>query len=289
VPPTFPTTVGAPTSGAPPSWPAVPGEAATGAPPAYPGYEPDLKPPRRRRTLWLAIVAIVVVVAVVAAVFALRAHPAAAAVNVVGMPVAYEQALSPATTASNEITADKIANGPWSLYGAEGLGLPSSASGAEGLIANCTTVWENQSVVTLPSTPSNASAGEVATWVFFFGNATGAFLLTYVTDVAGALQSSNGVVVKGSCTSDFSVGGVVSSSTVNSVAIVPKANADGGTSFLTNHSRVTTLLLLLGPIWEVDYTTCSFGASSGTGAIFVAAFYASNETLIEKGSTTGAC
>jgi hypothetical protein len=258
----------------------------SGYPPAG-GPEPFAPAPKRRRGLLVPIIAVVVAIGVVGAVvyeLSLRAHSGSAP-NVVGTPIPSSQALGPGETAQS-----KYGGGPWSLYDAFGYGTSRSVLSTGGPATGCQTTWENTSVFTLPSTPSNATAGEVSGWFLVSGNSGGSILLTLVTDVGGTIQAANAVEVTGSCVATFVYFGKVPSGVVSSTVVATATGPIGGTNFLSAHSGASVLLILLGIYWEVEYTTCSLFAPSGSGENFTALFYATNGTQFGPPTDkTGSC
>jgi len=257
------------------------------APPSGYSYAPPPEPPpRRKRGVLLAVVAVVVVVVVIAAAWATLARSSSHwTPAITGKPMLYSQAITPA-----HATQATEAGSPWTVYAVFGLGMSQSASGGGGLINGCSTVWENSSTFTLPATPSNATGGQVAGWIVLSGDAAGNMLMTFVNDLSGTIVASNAIVFSGSCTSTFKEFGAATTSPVDSSTVVASAGSHGGSNFLSGHSGATTILALLGPYWEVEYTTCSFLYPSGSGTQYVGIFYAGNGTLFDNvGVTSGAC
>jgi len=234
----------------------------------------------------VAVVAVVVVVLVVVAMLALHGRSSAAVSvepyppvhcspsDVCGTPLLYSQIDGPAAA------AQALQPGaPWTLEAALGVGENQSVTGVGGLVTGCTEPWVNSSVITLPATPSNASAGKLSIWLVASDNSSGDVLLTYVTDISGSITASNGVVLYGSCTTDFTLG-AIPSSVVDSSLVATSADGLGGTSFLESHSGITTIVGIEASVWEVQYTTCSLFDPTGNGQLFVALFYATNGTLV---------
>lgn len=238
--------------------------------------------------MFAAIGAVAVVVIVLLAVFAgaLRLPAPTAGTSVQeGIPLPYSEVSGPAE--SEQAT---LPGAPWTPDGVLGFGLATSYRGAGGLISGCTALWQNGSTIEVPATPSDATAGTVAFWAMASSNASGDVLLTYVTDLAGALLASNSVVVTGGCTASFTELGAIPTPVVDSTVVASATNTGGGSGFLASYPQATELFALLGPYWEVQYTTCSPFASGGTGANYVALFWATNGTLFETlGSGTAAC
>ena len=223
------------------------------------------------------IVAAVVVVAIVVVLAVLSFHlllPSASASLVVGKTMLYSQAIGPAEEAQTS-----IANGPWAPTEVIGLGVPQSASGYAGLVHGCTVVWETSSTLVVPATPANASAGALSVWIAASDDAAGNVLLTFVNDLSGAVTAQNAVELQGSCVADYKLLGPVPASIVDSSEVALAADALGGSAFLGAYPGATKIVGVLGPYWEVEYTTCSFFASGGTGTQFAAFFYATNGTL----------
>lgn len=269
-------------AGGPPGWPSAP----AALPPA--GY-PEAKP-HRHRWATVAVVVLVVVLVLLAALWAAgRLHSSAGSSgvgHVEGTPLLYSQASGPAATAQSQAEG-----APWTTYGVEGWGLDESVAGAGGLIANCTTLWSNASTIVIPETPANASTGMLAAWIFAATNASGALLLTVVADVSGSVTGSNVVIVRGACTALFTGEGPIGSAPVDSSTVVRSADADGGTAYRASHTVATELVSLLGPYWDVVYTSCDlFNSNGGSGSEFAAVFYAGNGTLVSNlGVTSVPC
>ena len=224
---------------------------------------------------------VVAVVVIVVLASALHASSTTSPPNVVGTPVSESVIVGPAVKATSS-----VAGGPWTMDAVVGMGLASSYSGVGGLISGCSTTWENSSVIEIPSTPSTATPGDVAFWLVALTNASGDLLLVDANDVSGTLVASNAVVVHGSCTSAFTRLGAVPSSVEDSPTIAAAAGPLGGTSFLQDNSGATVWLELLGTWWIVMYTACNLMSPSGSGSTFMAAFYATNGTLVENLGTS---
>ncbi len=236
----------------------------------------------------LAVVAIAVAaVAVAAAVtYELKVpHPAGSTATTYGTPLNYSQVASPAGAAQ-----ERLGGAPWTPDSIIGLGDRHSYVGDEGLVAGCTVVWENASTIVIPATPAGAAAGAVAFWVVASVNASGAVLLTEVTELSSEIVASNGAVVEGSCTAAFTVDGPIAPPVVGSELVAAAANEAGGSAFLSEFPGSTEEVALVGPAWLVAYSTCEPFATSGTGEGFTATFYASNGTLIgAEGPESGSC
>jgi hypothetical protein len=231
------------------------------------------------------VAAVVVAVVVVLAVLVLVEEGNSGGTPSVplGTAASYSQAWPSA--AAEAQAADQ---GPWTVVAAEGVGLASGISEPDlaefgGSGCTYTPAQGSPSTLTLLGTPSNATAGTVAAWVFFAKNAgDSAILLIEVSDgTAVPLVVATG----SSCVSTFgSLGSIDSTSEVDSTTIAGELGTNGGQTFLAAHAGATQLFVLLGespatggaPFWYVTYTTCAFGVASGTGASLTAGYYAAS-------------
>jgi hypothetical protein len=229
---------------------------------------------RGRRRITLAVVAIVVVVVVVLSVLL---WPAPGRPVMYGTPLLESQAIGP-----GEIAQASMAGGPWDLVALVGLGVGTSPSGLGHFLAGCSTVWANSSGFVVVATPSNASAGEFAFWLMVATNVSGVALLTGISDTNGTVVATNDLVVEGTCIDQFDAYGAISGSVVDSSVVATAANASGASFFLTNYSVSAQVVALLGPYWEVLYTTCSVFSPKGTGYSLEVLYYASNGNFLQN-------
>jgi len=231
-----------------------------------------------------AVVAVVIVVAII--VIAGVLHPVAqSTVTTYGTPLLYSQAAGPAESAQATME-----DGPWTAVAVLGISTGTSVlsgSASQGLGSGCTPIWSNSSSFVVPATPSNATAGKVSSWIVASQNGTGAVLLTFVSSLTGGVVAANVILMTGSCTSTFREFGVIPGSVIDSSTAVAKANAAGGSSFLAHYSATTEMIGILGPYWEILYSTCSFYAPSGSGTQFADVLYAGNGTTFGDEGTTG--
>jgi len=268
------------------------GSAVPSSPPPAPAGP---SPPRTRRNVWIAVAAVAVVAVVVIAIFVLMIGSNSSGVNAtVGTPVPYSQAV--ATGISGALSAS---GGPWTLVAAEGLGIPGGVTspnldsiGQSGCVY--TPSPGAPTTVSFPGTPSNASAGELSTWIFFAKNtAASAILLIEVSDgSATPLVTATGA----SCVGTFTgLGAINATGVLDSPAIASELNQGGGATFLQNHTGATEVFILLGgesetsgnPTWTLLYSTCGFAATSGSGTEITANYYAVTGTGL-SGPTTEA-
>jgi len=254
---------------------------------------------RKPEDLLIGVLAVALIALVIVALLGVRAYMSPAAVlpssnsavcadsNVSSPGLLYSQVTCTAGT-----TQASRPGGPWTTEAALGIGVNQSVSGGAGaFLTGCTDVWENTLTVTLPATPSNAPAGELSIWLVLSVNGAGDTLLTYVTESSGSVSAFNGAVLEGSCLSTFTEFGAIPSSVVDSSIVTVAADDSGGSSFLASNSVLTTLVGVIGPYWEVEYTTCSLFNPSGSGSFFAALFYATNGTAVpgEAGTQTESC
>ncbi|MCI4343176.1 MAG: hypothetical protein L3J92_03550 [Thermoplasmata archaeon] len=273
--------------------PATP-EAAT-IPSAPPPAPTAPSPPKSRRNVWIAVAAIAVVAVVVIAIFVLMIGSNSGGSNPnFGTPAPYSQAI--VTGTSGALSAS---GGPWTIVAAEGLGLSGGITspnldsiGQSG--CDYTPSPGAPTTVSFPGTPSNASAGELSTWIFFAKNtAASAILLIEVSDgSATPLVTATGA----SCITTFtSLGAINATGVLDSPAIASELNQGGGATFLQNHTGATEVFILLGgdsatsgnPTWTLLYSTCAFTATSGSGTEITANYYAVTGTGL-SGPTTQA-
>jgi hypothetical protein len=275
-----------PVSGLTPSAAAPESTEPSATTPMSPPVPPEPPAPPHRRNQWIAVGAVVVVVIVVVAVlaFTLTGGPGTGGGGIpLGTPATYGQTVP---IASSE---GQLASGsPWTIVAAEGLYLPSGISGPDfnvfgGSGCTYTPAPGSPGTIVLPGTPTNATPGAVATWMFFAKNtALNTILLIEVSNgVAAPLVTATG----SACVATFTdLGTITATSAVDSSAVAASLNAGGGTAFLQSHPGAVELFVLLGssaadagePVWSVSYTTCAFAASSGTGSEITALFNATS-------------
>ncbi len=241
----------------------------------------------------LAVVAVVVAVLLVLAVVAHDRTSSSSSQVIFGTPFDYD-AFAPAVA-----TADLSApDGPWTPLVVEGLGVDWSAEGTSSAsdlgFGSCDALWVASGTFVLPGTASGASEGDVALWVMFSSNSAGDNLVSFANDLGGAgVAAFAFAVLPSGCldgVSEFEPG-IVNQTVVDSTTVVAKAASNGGSDFLASHSVQTTAIILFKDYWGVEYSTCSFGATSGTGVAFLSDMYATNATAVadSTGTTSMSC
>jgi len=194
-----------------------------------------------------------------------------------GAPMLYSQTVGPLASADGAVPY-----GPWTPIAVLGVASPSSLLGNAGLgTTGCTAVWTGPSTAaTIYATPSGAPVGSAAAWFVFSTNGSGGALFTGVTDTGGAVQVAPFEVFAITCLSGFSALPAIVSSPVDSSDAANAAASSGGAAFLEGHPGVTSLFTLTGADWSVTYTTCAFGATSGTLPYFAAEVNATTGSLL---------
>jgi len=300
---TYPLPTPPPTAAPPPTVPArsppparpipSPGPSASGGPSSTPpGVDAHGSATRRRsqrRTIVVIAVAVVLVVVLAGVADVLLLRPAATGSTNGPAPVG--QALDELAVArAGQTRENATAGGPWTPTALLGLGLATGYNGTPGFLPGCSTVWENSSNLVVPTTPAASPSGEVAGWMMFASGPSHELLSTAVYQTGATILASNTAIFQGSCTPEFTTFGAVPTGVVDSPTVVAAANALGGTSFLSTHSIRSVELLLLGPYWSVEYSTCSYFATSGTGSNFTALFHATTGVSLGAPTTTsGQC
>jgi hypothetical protein len=231
--------------------------------------------------------AVVVVLAVLVAAGVFNSGTSSSSVPD-GTPAAYSSAVS-AATAEGRVAV----GGPWAVVAGIGVGLSSGISQPNagtfvGSGCTYTAPLGASPTVTVLGTPSNATPGKVATWMFFAKNDSGDVILMMIVNNGNA---SVAVLVTGcSGVSTFAQEGVINATNViDSTTVATEFDASGGSTFLANHTSVTQLFVILGsssswgsyPVWEASYTTCSLLAVGGTGSFLVAYYYADSGSLLQ--------
>jgi len=268
------------TAAAPPS--------SQGPPVLAPGPPvPSAQRPTGRKLL-VPIIAIVVVVIVVVAVLALSGvlsskSGGTTSATLLGSPASYRAAVPMATT-----EGQSQSGGPWIVVAAEGLGLPNGVSqpnlgGVVGTGCPFETVAGSPSQVILPGTATNATPGEVATWIFFAKNP--ALTAILMIEVANGTATPLGEVTGSGCISTFtSLGKVNATNAVDSTVVAASTDSSGGTQFLTNNTGAVQTFILLGEsastggfaFWYVSYSTFGFLATGGNGMDVTGTYYANS-------------
>lgn len=275
-----------PSAGPPPvAPPAAP--PAGGPPPTAPTTDSyGFAPRRRSRAKTIVVIALVVVLVIVVAGVADVVLFRPAVTGTTNGPAPVGTAFDEVTAArAGEARENSTAGGPWTPTAIFGLGLTTGYNGTPGFISGCSTVWENSSNLLLPSTATSASSGEVAGWLIFASDPSGELLATSVAQVGPTVVASDAAIFKGSCTETFTTLGSIPTGVEDSPTVVAATNAMGGTAFLSTHAVVSVELLLLGAYWSVEYSTCSFFATSGTGTNFTALFDATTGASLGPATT----
>lgn len=277
----------------------VPG---TGAPSTLAPAPPVPPPPSpNRKRIWVAAGAVVVAVVVVLALLFLsglfNSHGSTSSTPA-GTPVPFSEAVPVAITGG-----EGFSGGPWTIVAAEGIGLkngvsgPSPASFTSNACTFSTPSGAPASYAVL-ATPANATAGDVAAWIFFGKNAS--------LNTVLLIEVSNGVaipmILMSGCASEVSLfasaTAISASSVVDSTDVASELDANGGSTFLSNGTVESQLFILIGgssstggqPVWEVSYSTCALTASSGTGSTLAGYYYATSGTpLMAPSETTVTC
>lgn len=171
-------------------------------------------------------------------------------------------------------TANSVPGGPWGAA----LGLASrvpisltvptgNLTGVKGVDGcNATLTSDLPKDVVVQATPTSAGAGASAFWV-----------VLYVNDSGGAV----GIMVNGGVSSElFTLEGTSCAKLTNYLApfpsgspdsptIVRVVNAAGGSAFLAAHPNATEVIVgasvvIIQPVWEVVYTTCTLSPIANT-------------------------
>jgi hypothetical protein len=268
------------------SEPILPLPTITESPPTFPDSPPP-PPPQTRRKVWVAVIAIAVVAVLLVGILAFTgvfSSSGPGATGPIGTPESYREAIVPAISAGNE-----EAGGPWGIIAAEGFGLPSGITepNVAGFVGNgCAFTPEpgGQGVLVLPGTPTNATPGAVATWIFFAKNASLEAILLIVVSNGGATVMGAVTGSGSGCTGTFTgLNEINVTGDVDSTAVAAEFDQNGGTGFLGSNAVATESFILIGAssatggnaFWEVEYTTCAFTATGGSGNEEIAGYYAS--------------
>ncbi len=208
-----------------------------------------------------------------------------------GTPSAFSSAVAVAAT-----EGQSAPGGPWTIVAGDGIGIPNGITqpnwefvGSSG--CTFTPVPSGSSQVTILGTPSSATPGQVATWIFFERNATQqAILLAAVSNG----QAEPLILVSGCSTvSDFaSMDAVSATADADSTSVAATFDTLGGSTFSTSHPGATQEFIIIGGTattpgaWEVTYSTCSLTTTGGAGSWLSGYFYASNGNVL-TGPTSG--
>lgn len=257
---------------------------------------PPVSPAGPRRH-WIPYAAAAVAVIVVLSVLALSGvltRGGGSAGTQYGTPAPYSQAVGPAQTA-----AATVSGGPWTLRAAFGVAVSASSTGATageitGSGCTATAVPGGPSTFSLDATPSNATAGTTAVWIFFATDPTDSeTLLTVVTDGVGVPVA---LVGGASCSNPFVQAATIGDATVvDSTVVAAAIDSAGGSAFLSGHSVQTQSFILLGvsassggPEWYVSYSTCPLVSAGGTGTAFTGVFNATSGQVVLAPSAVAA-
>ena len=205
-----------------------------------------------------------------------------------GTPAAYSNAVAAAIRTENTVTG-----APWVVVAGIGVDVSSGISqpNAGSFVGNgCTYTAPPgaSTTATVLGTPSNATPGKVATWIFFAKNAPGNEVLMMIVNNGNATPAD--IVTGCSGVSTFAAeGGITAANVIDSTAVATEFDASGGSGFLANYTSVTELFVILGnssswgdyPVWEASYTTCSLLAVGGTGSFLVAYYHADSGSLLQ--------
>lgn len=260
-------------------------------------HPPAMAPPRspHRLPLYIGIGAAVVVGLLLLGVV-LPSGPGGGT-TVSGNPESYSGAAGLASSA-----VGTYGSGGWFLLFAAGIDSAVSYTAplnlSESGISNCSLVTASgfSGELTLPSYAGNRSAGLAPLWEFAYRN--GANEVAIVSVVNG--QATVLGTVTGKCTSYFGLLSPVPSGVIGSAqagaTVAPLAS-----SFLEEYPNASALFGLIGGVsfggvgigaeWEVEYSSCSLDAPSGTvGAVFNATVNAtSGEVLSHSSSAAVSC
>lgn len=243
------------------------------------------------------VVVVVVAVAVVLAVlfFAGVFSPSKSSSVPDGTPSAFSTAVAVAAT-----EGQSAIGGPWTIVAGDGIGISNGLTqpnwefvGSSG--CTFTPIPGGSSQVTILGTPSSASPGQVATWIFFERNASQqAILLAAVNNG----QAEPLILVSGCSTvgTFASLGALSATADVDSTTVAASFDTSGGSSFLTSHPGATQQFIIVGGTsgnpgaWEVTYSTCTLPATGGTGSWLSGYYYANTgNVLTSPTSGSGNC
>ncbi len=280
---------GGPTSPGVPT-PAAPGTPSNGPVPPGSSGRPGSS---RRSAILIPVVAIVVVVAIVAGLILTGILPLSSTPGT-SAPQSFSASRQAAQTA-----ADGAAGGPWNLLlvtGFASLGTfnstPANVTGLAGALSGTTCTFAASGMPTAKLTATavgNVSQGAAGIWLFLFSNHSGATLLVASsagsTTVVGTVSGSGCDLAAAGFTS-IPAGGLIDSSTASATA-----DSSGGYGFLALHPEANATWVLLGgfttggisigPVWLVEYLTCSLsGPGPASGAAFEAILSASSGTVL---------
>ncbi len=257
---------------------------------AFPPPAPVPPAPGHRRLALIvggAIAAVaVIVLAILFATGAFSSHTGGPS-GPFGPPLAYGQVDSLAHGA-----AANASGGPWVIVGAEGIGVSSAVGGgnaAATLSGGCTStpIAGSPSSYTLDATPSDATPGEVAGWIFIAKNPSASSILMIAVNATAAVPL--GLVSGCSLVTQLdAMASVTGLAVVNETVVVATFDQAGGSSFLTGQSIGIQAFVLFGSssltlgqaVWMVLYSTCSPTATGGTGTALVGMYSATTGVSI---------
>jgi hypothetical protein len=203
-----------------------------------------------------------------------------------GAPLSFESAFG-----RGESEARAATGSPWTVVAAEGLGIASGVSGwnlGTVLGGGCSVspAPGAPAVISLLGTPSNATSGEVAEWLFFATNASDSAVLMIAVTASSSAPISIGT--GSSCLGTFLAFPALNGSAVVDSTVAARAfDSGGGAAWAQNHSVLSRTFVLAGSaaepgvfVWVVSYSTCNFATSGGSGLELTGGIDASSGALL---------
>ena len=162
--------------------------------------------------------------------------------------------------------------------------------------SGCAITWDRTapSIVTVPPTAPNASAGAAAFWLFLYSDQKSASLL--LVSVTNFSAQPLFVATGGNCSILANLPTLAGYTIVDSSVAVSAADAKGGSSFLLDHPEANRTWLvhwnLSTPTWSVVYSSCPIpppANRSVSARVFSSTVNADDGTAITGGNTTAVC
>jgi hypothetical protein len=195
-------------------------------------------------------------------------------------------------------TVGGFGGGGWTLLFAVGLvsptteTAPTNATALGNLTSYCTyTPVSGRGTTTLPAYSGNRSSGASPAWEFAYRNGSGTVAVVSVIDGQGAvLATLSGIECAIGAALFHSVPANAIDSSQAAAAVQTAAHV-----FLVAHPNASAVYALIGGIhfeslnvnlqWSIVYSTCSLGATTGTGAIFNATVNPLTGTVVNTSTT----
>ncbi len=279
--------------------PAVPPSAAPPSNPSPPAHArgPSAFFSGKRRTpiyIGIAVVVVVLLLLLVLVLPSLFGSSSGSGTSPKGLT--YDQARPIAKNA-----VSNYSGGGWAILLAFGytvresftLPVNATAQGLSGSTCTFTPAANSSASITIPAVTANLTSGVASGWLFMFRNAVGNLSLVTVTGNPGTVL---GAISGSACSTGFGLLATVPPNVMDS-SRAAAAVANQSSAFRSAHPNATVIFglvggfsFLVGPEWDVMYTTCTPSTPSGTpGSQFNATVGGLNGTVLSYATSSVTC